>query len=84
MTAADRAALVPSGSLWRRGSHTYRIIEHDACGAILYRNLRAKPGHNGWDTVHAFVGPKAYFRRVDAPSRRGSLRLVWSAPESRP
>ena len=61
MSPADRLQAVPIGSLWRRRAYTYRIEEHDGA-VIVYRNVRT--GSRNWDTVHAFVGPKADFRRA--------------------
>jgi hypothetical protein len=65
--------VAPVGSLWRRGSQTYKVVEHDD-GMIVYRNLRARPGQMECDTVHAFHGPEAYFRRLKEGTRAEARR----------
>lgn len=67
----ERLSQVPVGSLWRSGSHTFRVISHDEDG-VCVRNVKIK-NSSRMDRVGLFLdfaSPQASFKRVQ-PAQKG-------------
>lgn len=86
----DYSQAISIGSIWRRGSHKYRIIEIDEVADVVRYRGAAKNGGKfgsgifGWDhedNLEAFVGPRSKMKLV-APLPSSKLARECARPAS--